>query len=306
VARPRAIRILEIVVSHLVAYVGNEPDNMACALFSARSALASTATEKPEGWGLGFVQGGDVLLQKRPRGESAEVDLYGLIKDLRADAVVARIGFDGVGIDPAGLSRDGSTPAEDADPFRFRSWLFGSVGDVSAVGFESVRDRLLESVPAFLRRNIRGKSPSEHIFHLFLAFLHDAGSLDAPSPSPAVVHGALRNSMTFLDRLLAGSGVSAPPLGLALVATNGRCLVAANAAHPLRYLHVEGISDCPVCHGRQDEVRGRHGRRIQHESLRAVILEANRAVEGRGGWGEVPDRSALIVGADRVPLVSPL
>jgi hypothetical protein len=292
VARPRAIRILEIVVSHLVAYVGNEPDNMACALFSARSALASQAVDRSDGWGLGFVQGGDVLLQKRPRVDTAEVDLYGHVKDLRADAVVARIGFE----------RDGATPADDADPFRFRSWLFGSVGEVDALGFDDVRERLLESVPAFLRRNIRGRSPSEHVFHLFLAFLHDAGSLDAPSPSPAVVHGAVRNSMTFLDRLLAGGG--GPPVRLALVATNGRCLVAANAAHPLRYLHVEGISDCPVCHGRVD--REHHGRRIQHEGLRAVIIEANRAVEGRGGWHEVPDRSALIVGPDRLPVISPL
>lgn len=296
-ARPLAIRILEIVVSHLVAYVGNEPDNMACALFSARSALASRAADKPEGWGLGFVQGGDVLLQKRPRVESAEVDLYGLIKDLRADAVVARVGFD-----QNGFARDGSTAAEDADPFRFRSWLFGSVGEISATGFESVRERLLDSVPAFLRRNIRGKSPSEHVFHLFLAFLHDAGSLDAPSPSPAIVHGALRHSMTFLDRLLTGSG--SPSVQLALVATNGRCLVAANGAHPLRYLHVEGISDCPVCHGRVD--RDRDGRRIQHEGVRAVILEANRAAPARAGWRDVPDCSALIVGSDRVPIVSPI
>jgi predicted glutamine amidotransferase len=299
VARPRAIRILEIVVSHLVAYVGNEPDNMACALFSARGALVSRA-EKPEGWGLGFVQGGDVLLQKRPRVESKEVDLYGLIKDLRADAVVGRVGF----------RSDGSTPAEDADPFRFRSWLFGSVGEIGStssgedVAFESVRERLLESVPDFLRRNIRGKSPSEHIFHLFLSFLHDAGSLDAPSPSANVVHAALRNSMTFLDRLLAGTSGAA--VRLALVATNGRCLVAANASYPLRYLHVEGISDCPVCSGRVD--RDRDGRRIQHEALRAVVLEANRDVPSRGGWREVPDRSVLIIGAgaDRVPAVSPL
>jgi hypothetical protein len=296
VARSRAIRILEIVVSHLVAYVGNEPDNMACALFSARSALASRA-DRPEGWGLGFVQGGDVLLQKRPRVETPEVDLYGLIKDLRADAVVARVGFN---------PDDGSTLAEDADPFRFRSWLFGSVGEIGTAAFESVRERLLESVPAFLRRNIRGKSPSEHVFHLFLAFLHDGGTLDAPSPSASLVHAALRNSMTFLDRLLAGAGGSQSPLGLALVATNGRCLVAASAGHPMRYLHVEGISDCPVCHGRLDDVRVRHGRRIQHDGVRAVILEANRAVEGRGGWHEVPDRSALIVGADRAPTVSPL
>jgi glutamine amidotransferase len=281
-----------VVVSHLVAYFGNEPENMACALFSARSALYSRGSKGLAGIGLGFVQGGDVLLQKRPRAETAEVDLYGLIKDLRADALVGRVM----------LAHDGNATAEDADPFRFRSWLFGSVGEVSATGFENVREKMLESIPSFLRRNIRGKSPSEHIFHLFLAFLHDAGILDLPSPSPAAVHGALRNSVSFLDRLLAGTGSES--IQLALVATNGRCFVATSCAYPLRYLNVEGISDCPVCHGRVDVERD--GRRIPHEGLRAVILEANRQVERRAGWHEMPDRSALIIGADRVPHVSSL
>ena len=283
-------------MSHLIAYVGNEPENMACALFSARGALHARGAERREGFGLGFVQGGDVLLQKRPRADSGEVDLYGLVKDLRADALVGRIGF----------ARAGAIAAEDADPFRFRSWLFGSVGEVNPSGFESVREKLLESVPDFLRRNIRGRSPGEHLFHLFLAFLHDAGSLDSPSPAANVVHAALRNSVAFLDKLLAGPGGATSGSRLALVATNGRSFVAANVAHPLRTLHVEGIEDCPVCHGRLDDVRESHGRRIPHEALRAVIVEANPAVEARAGWKDVPERSVVIVGADRAPVVSPL
>jgi predicted glutamine amidotransferase len=281
-------------MSLLVAYFGNEPENMACALFSARAALYSRSSDRPQGWGLGFVQAGDVLLQKRPRADTKEVDLYGLAKDLRADALVGCVG----------LSRDGNIVAEDSDPFRFRSWLFGSVGHVSEPGFSAVRERLLESVPDFLRRNIRGKSPSEHIFHLFLAFLHDAGILDAASPAPAAVQRALRHSLAFLDRLLSGGSdghSSADPTSLALVATNGRCLVATSTAFPMQYLEVEGISDCPVCHGRPDA--NRDGRRIPHEALRAIVIEANPATGGRAGWKPIPDRSALIVGADRVPRV---
>ena len=95
--------------------------------------------------------------------------------------------------------------AEDADPFRFRSWLFGSISDVNAAAFEGVRERVLESTPSFLRRNIRGLSASEHFFHLFLAFLHDAGILDQPTPPPTAVHVALRNSLAFVDRLLVSS-----------------------------------------------------------------------------------------------------
>jgi glutamine amidotransferase len=276
-------------VSYLVAYFGNEPENMACALFPARSALYSRGTDRPEGWGLGLVQGGDVLLQKRPRADTREIDLYGLAKDLRADALVGRVGLD----------KDGNTSAEDADPFRFRSWLFGSVGRIGGSGFEPVREKLLESIPDFLRRNIRGKSASEHLFHLFLAFLHDAGILDATSAPPVAVLRALRHSVALLDRLIDGGDVK-----LALVATNGRCLVATSRAFPMQFLEIEGFSDCPVCHGRTD-IEG-DGRRFPHEALRAVVLEANPATAGRPGWRPVPDRSALIVGADRIPRLSPL
>ena len=167
-----------------------------------------------------------------------------------------------------------------------------------------MRERVLESTPSFLRRNIRGLSMSEHFFHLFLAFLHDAGLLDQPTPPPTAVHVALRNSLAFVDRLLVSVG--APSLKVALVATNGRCFVATGCAYPMRYLHVEGISDCPVCHAANDRSDSRSGRRIQHEALRAVVVEANRDVASRPGWHEIPDRSALIVGADRQPIISSL
>jgi hypothetical protein len=284
-------------VSHLVAYFGNEPENLACALFSARAALHARrdgTNGSPDGFGLGFVQGGDVLLRKRPRAEAADVDLYGLVKDVRAEALVGRVG----------LSHDGSTLAEDADPFRFRSWLFGSVGDIAEPTFEAIRDRVLESTPAFLRRNIRGRSASEHMFHLFLAFLHDAGILDQPTPSPTAVHAALRNSFAFMDRLLTAEG--AAPLELAICATNGRSFVATAYGFPMRYLQVDGISDCPVCQAANDRSDGGRSRRVPHEALRAIIVEANRHVRSRPGWHEVPDRSALIAGPDRIPHVSEL
>jgi hypothetical protein len=164
---------------------------------------------------------------------------------------------------------------------------------------------VLESTPAFLRRNIRGRSLSEHFFHLFLAFLHDAGILDQPTPNPTAVHVALRNSLAFVDRLLVSAGASS--LKVALAATNGRCFVATGCAYPMRYLNVEGISDCPVCHA-QDERSNpqRNGRRVPHEALRAVVVEANLDVASRPGWLDIPDRSALIVGADRIPTVSSL
>jgi hypothetical protein len=163
-----------------------------------------------------------------------------------------------------------------------------------------VRERLLQSVPDFLRRNIRGRSPSEHIFHLFLAFLHDGGLLEALSPQPEAVRRALHESVTFVDRLLAGAG--SPPTRLALVATNGRCLVAEAHGHPVQFLGIEGIADCPVCRGKS---HGLDDRRISHEALRAVVIEANVGSATRPGWSGVPEGGALIVGADRALRIEP-
>jgi predicted glutamine amidotransferase len=274
-------------VSRLVAYFGNDPDRVECALFPARLALYGRTPDQASGWGLGFVQGGDVLLQKRPRAEATEIDFFSLAKDLRADALIGRVGLD----------EEGRITAENADPFRFRWWLFGLVGETG--GFRQVRERLLQSVPDFLRRNIRGRSPSEHIFHLFLAFLHDAGLLESLSPEPDAVRRALRESVTFVDRLLAAAG--AAPTRLALVATNGRCLVAESHGHPVQFLEMVGIADCPVCRAKN---HAHDDRRIAHESLRAVVVEANQGAPTRAGWTTVPEGGALIVGADRIARVA--
>lgn len=278
-------------MSHLVAFIGNDPEHLPCALFQARLALYWNDPGHLEGYGLGFVQGGDVLLQKRPRPGTSEIDFYNLARDLRADALIGRVG----------LPEDGQTATENADPFRFRTWLFGTVGDVA--GFDQVRERLLQSIPDFLRRNIRGRSPSEHVFHLFLAFLHDAGIIEAQGSDPLIVQRALHEAVTFLDRLQTNAGEGSPKL--AAVATNGRVLVAESRGYPIHFLELRGVTDCscPTCPDRarvMDE-----SRRITHEGLRAIVIEADQRQPERGGWTQVPEGHSLVLGLDRVARILP-
>ena len=258
-------------MSHLVAYFGNEPENLACALFSARVALYSRSergARSTDGFGLGFVQGGDVLLRKRPRAEATEVDLYGLVKDARAEALVGRVGL---------LPR--RQHAAPRTPIRFASGRGCSAPSAtsSEPAFEAIRERLLESTPDFLRRNIRGRSPSEHLFHLFLAFLHDAGILDQATPSPAVVQ---RRSpqQPRVRRSTARGDRSGPARSSRWWRRTGAASSPPAAATRSATSTIEGISDCPVCQAANDRSDGgRGGRRVPHEALRAVVLEANRA-----------------------------
>ena len=148
-------------MSRLFGVMCNEPEHLKCALLDARESLV--AESAPDGWGLAFFQGGEVLLQRNPKPVSGDVDFYNAIRDLRTDYVIGHVR------DPGGEV----AKLENTQPFRFRTWVFAHSGTVARL--EAVRGEVSEFVPDFLRRNIRGETDSEQLFHLYLAFLHDAG-----------------------------------------------------------------------------------------------------------------------------------
>jgi hypothetical protein len=94
-----------------------------------------------------------------------------------------------------------------------------------------------------------------------------------------------------------------PPLELALVATNGRTLIAESHGYPLHFLEMHGLQECscPTCPERQR--LGNDRRRISHEALRGVVIEADHEIPERPGWTQVPDKHSLVVGLDRVARV---
>ena len=275
-ARAETTAIL-VLVNRLVAYIGNDPERIACALAPARPALHLSSPGAAADWGLGFVQSGDVLLQKRSRIHTRDIDFYDLARDLQADALMGRVAQEGTG-----TSHD--------DPFRFRTWLFGAMGEFGDLA--QIRERLLDNIPDFLKRNIRGRSPSELLFHLFLSFLHDAGLSDSLLEHPEPVDRALTESLAFVNRLL--TEIGARSTGLAVLATNGRCLVGLSQGLPLQFLEVRGIPDCQICRSQQHEERRK--RPVAHERLRAVIVEADQRPSRRTGWQVIADGAALLVG----------
>jgi glutamine amidotransferase len=119
-----------------------------------------------------------------------------------------------------------------------RQWLFAHAGLVE--GFASIQPRLLESMPDFLRRNVRGDTDSEHVFHVFLSFLHDAGQLENLEVADQAVLAALRSTITLIDRLV--SEVGAPKSNLDLVLTNGRQLYALRRGSPMIYVERDRLS----------------------------------------------------------------
>ncbi len=272
-------------MSRLLAYMANDPQRIRCALHPGRAMLVAepNANEGPiDGWGVGFYQGGEVLLQRRPKPPSAPVDFYEVVRDIRTDALIGH----------ARRGTWGTAKNENTHPFRFRSWLFAHHGSIAR--FDEVRDDMLRLIPDFLRRNIRGQTDSESLFHLFLTFLHNANKLDDPQISTKVAGQALAETIAMCGRI-AGAGASDSTLDVAV--TNGRILLVTRRGRPLWLYRINGVRGCPVCRESPTELqRGPHA--TDHEHLRAVVLVAGDEPDKRRlapVWQEVPESSLVTV-----------
>lgn len=259
-------------MAHLLALLGNDPTQIHCQLHRIRDQALLGA------WGalgLGHYADDAPLVAKRPADVGTH-DLVALTEGLHSPALLAVARGPGFRFD------------EDAtDPFRFRQWLFAMDGALE--DFADRREAVLEELPDLIRRQIRGPTDREHVFALFLRHLRDRNRLDDPNaPAPDVAR-CLADTVRAIDRLDRDQGGtrSAP---LALIATNGRLLVAARRGRPLFYRLQEGAGDCAACEVEDD----RDPRAAVHRRARAVVLASEPATRTR--FIEVPDGSVVAVG----------
>src|SRR5271154_1939641 len=223
-------------MARLFGIIGNRADLMARGFAVEGASLTTKAKGAPLGWGLGFYQGGEVLIRRRPIDERQEVDVAALVSDVRADVVVGHVRQATVGV----------LRTENTHPFRYRQWLFAQTGTVSE--FDRVRDRLIASVPEFLRSGIRGDTDAEVVFHVFLSFLHDAGLLGQARVDAAVVRSAIRSSLAVVDGMTAELG--AAPADLNVMISSGELVVAVHrSSAPMRLRVISGAVDADMMLG---------------------------------------------------------
>lgn len=281
-------------MARLVGFIGNRPDLGARVLeLEARTLQARRTPGVIPGWGVGFYQGGEFLLKRRPIDDRPAIDLRDMTQGLRADILVAHVRVGTVG----------AARTENTHPFRYRQWLFAQTGTMAA--FDKLRGRLIDSLPQFLLRDVRGETDAELLFHLFLSFLHDAGQLDRPQVSASNARAALRSSLSLLDRLCAeeGQGPSSFNLLVAspeyLLAVHGRermLLRSFQGAHDLERLLDEGslgrmrLPDFAAC----------------RLSLIASDFEDQENNEPPRGWTPVADRAIVTLTRTDEPHIEPI
>jgi len=240
----------------LFACMCNQPKRLSAALAPVRAALVA---EPPvHRWGLAYSQGGDVLLVRTPKASEKPVDLAAPLADIPTDCAIAQAVRD------SGDKVLGGT--DNTPPYRFRRWMFAMSG---AIDVEP--SRLLEHVPEYLRRNIKGRTGAELVFHVFLAMLHDEGAVDDPNVPVAATRRALAATLKL---------VGAPLGNVAL--SNGRSMVLARLDEPLRL--------------RRLWVTGERGER--DDSFRGVLVVSGGDGDARDGFEDVPAQRAVLVTGD--------
>jgi len=260
-------------MGQLLACMISRADLLGRALECEEASLAPPS-KSSDGWGVGFYSDGEVLHKKRPQ-SPAPAQWSSMVEGLRSNVALVHVREATVG----------DARAENTHPFRMRQWLFAHSGSIG--GFDAVRERLLESTPDFLRRNIRGETDSEHVFHVLLSFLHDGGHLDqVEAPDEAVV-GAMRATAQLVDRLV--SEVGAPLPGLNLAVTNGRHL----------YFLTRGE---PACMVQRDHLPGREsdtdGRPAPSDPVRYALIAASIGDGPPPGYESLPAGQITVVDRD--------
>lgn len=245
----------------LFACMCNQPQRLWAALAPVRAALS---VQPPVSrWGLAYSQGGDVLLVRTPKSSQKPVDLASPLAEIPTDCAIAQATND------ERYSGTDNTP-----PFRFRRWMFAQAGSPD---LDAIAPRLVEHIPEYLRRNLKGRTPGELVFHVFLAMLHDEGSVDDANVPVQATRRALAATLKLVAAEQAKVG-TAVALGNIAV-SNGRSMVVTRSAQPLRLRRLW------VNNEKND----------RDESFRGVLLVSGGDGDPSQGFEDVPaDRAVLI------------
>ena len=285
-------------MARLFGLIGNRADLASRVLTSEAAALRVQSKGTALGWGIGFYQGGEVLMRRRPIDDHATTNGVEIVKvagDVRADVLVGHVRNATVG----------ALRTENTHPFRYRQWLFAQTGTLPA--FDAIRDRLVGSVPEFLRSSIRGESDAEILFYVFLSFLHDAGRLNDGISDPSHVRDALRSCVAVVDGMAAEVG--GEPSKINVLVSNGENEFAMHRGAQMGYRVFAGKGDAEAL---IDDDLNLRRRTPELEQMHFVLLAsdfdddwslASSAPGAQSRWKVVPDRSIVTLDRGKDPHV---
>jgi len=212
---------------HLLAAIATDAEHMPSLLYTLKGVVVPPdRVAGGETWGVGYYADDQALTIRKPGELVGNRSFFDLASTVKSRVLIA-------------LLQRGHTKSQHAPPHRFRRWLFGAVGDVSALSV--LRGKILEATPEFIKSELGDAGPSELAFAMFLRELHAKNLLTDPLVDPPTLAGALKRTSEAMEMLSAEAGIEPPTAGL--VATNGRVLLAAtgNTSPGLHWQIREGL-----------------------------------------------------------------
>ncbi len=249
----------------------NDEDLLACAIHDVKNSLRVIDGENHDGIGVGYYSNDDPLLMKRPHAKTSEIDYPSLVDDITSNVLLIHIRKATVG-----AWKDSNT-----HPFRFRKWLFAHVGHLAEL--ESRQEEIADSLPDFLKRNIKGETDSELVFHLLLNNLYKKNQLNDLGLGAENFASHMQDCAQQIDSYY--NSKTKPDY--AIMATNGQIMAGVCRGIPVHYSHREGILECPL-HDQSEQQLHIHGR------FRSIMLGAAMSDPGHQ-WREVTDGSLISV-----------
>lgn len=193
------------------------------------------------------------------------------------------------------LRPNGPDGTANLGPFRARSYAAAVVGGPQdADAASSSREKLLATLPDFLRRFVAGQSEAEALFLAILARLHQKGALEIPHQNGAALASATREVME-----------QAGPTPRQVLITNGVEMVHAAVAMPSAILSLAGLSedvanrvDATLADSSMGRERLRRFRGIVCLGALDVTLKASAAVPPGATLQVLPDAAAALIQRD--------
>ncbi|MEM6370411.1 MAG: hypothetical protein AAGD10_19165 [Myxococcota bacterium] len=216
----------------LLAAVSNDAELMPSLVHALDQELGTVHAQPPFIWTVGHYGDGRALTRRRP--VDAPATLHGLVPDVHSRVLLA-----------CRSQADVGEPA----PHRFRRWLFGQVGDLSALS--SVQAQVAERLPTDLGEELGHGSPGRLAFAMVLAELRRAGVLDDPLANPESVRKAAGAGFDAVVRMASEHG----ELRAGFSMSDGRQLLMRSAGVPLcihERMGLEGLVEGPPDPARTD------------------------------------------------------
>lgn len=255
---------------YLLATFANDADYMPSLLYALSQELAASEMSlNHETWGVGYYTDDHALMTKKPGYLLDARSVYALVPEVKSRIVLACAG----------------TEADDPPPYRFRRWLFGHTGDLSAL--DAMRGTIIEKLPDFVRTGLEESSAGSLAFGMFLADLHRSVGLEDTLTDCATLTQVLHGTADTIHHL--SRETSAGPVQASYVATNGRVVLVSQRGAPLVWKVQEGLERLPD--GPPDPARTDFSQVAEAlKRFRAVVIARGASLND---WTSIPDGQTL-------------